>query len=56
MCVSVSKCSAVMLFRKRSRVLRKDCDSSPVKGGRPEAYHETITAAFLALIGERRLD
>ena len=24
------------------------------KGGRPEAYHETITAAFLALIGERR--
>jgi hypothetical protein len=27
-----------------------------VKGGRPEAYHETITAAFLALIGERRLD
>jgi hypothetical protein len=26
-----------------------------VKGGRPEAYHETITAAFLALIGERRL-
>lgn len=27
-----------------------------LKGGRPEAYHETITAAFLALIGERRLD
>ena len=27
-----------------------------IKGGRPEAYHETITAAFLALIGERRLD
>ncbi len=27
-----------------------------VKGGRPEAYHETITAAFLALIGERRLN
>ena len=26
-----------------------------VKSGRPEAYHETITAAFLALIGERRL-
>ena len=26
-----------------------------IKGGRPEAYHETITAAFLALIGERRL-
>jgi hypothetical protein len=26
------------------------------KGGKPEAYHETITAAFLALIGERRLD
>jgi hypothetical protein len=26
------------------------------KGGRPEAYHETITAAFLALIGERRLE
>jgi hypothetical protein len=25
------------------------------KGGRPEAYHETITAAFLALIGERRM-
>jgi hypothetical protein len=25
------------------------------KGGRPDAYHETITAAFLALIGERRL-
>jgi hypothetical protein len=23
--------------------------------GRPEAYHETITAAFLALIGERRM-
>lgn len=27
-----------------------------VKGGRPDAYHETITAAFLALIGERRLE
>jgi hypothetical protein len=26
-----------------------------INGGRPEAYHETITAAFLALIGERRL-
>ena len=26
-----------------------------IKGGHPEAYHETITAAFLALIGERRL-
>ena len=26
-----SKCSAVMLFRKRSRVLQKDCDSSPSK-------------------------
>lgn len=26
-----------------------------IKGGRPEVYHETITAAFLALIGERRL-
>jgi hypothetical protein len=25
------------------------------KGGRPEVYHETITVAFLALIGERRL-
>ena len=25
------------------------------KSGRPEVYHETITAAFLALIGERRL-
>lgn len=25
------------------------------KAGRPEAYHETITAAFLALIAERRL-
>jgi hypothetical protein len=24
------------------------------KGGRPEAYHETITVAFLTLIGERR--
>ena len=24
------------------------------KGGRPEAYHETITVAFLAVIGERR--
>ena len=24
------------------------------KGGRPEIYHETITIAFLALIGERR--
>jgi hypothetical protein len=27
-----------------------------IRGGRPEAYHETITAAFLALIGERRLN
>lgn len=27
-----------------------------IKGGRPEAYHETITAAFLALIGERRFN
>ena len=26
-----------------------------IKGGKPEAYHETFTAAFLALIGERRL-
>jgi hypothetical protein len=26
-----------------------------IKGGHHEAYHETITAAFLALIGERRL-
>lgn len=25
------------------------------KAGRPEIYHETITAAFLALIAERRL-
>jgi hypothetical protein len=25
------------------------------KAGKPEAYHETITAAFLALISERRL-
>jgi hypothetical protein len=24
------------------------------KAGKPEVYHETITAAFLALIGERR--
>jgi hypothetical protein len=24
------------------------------KGGRPEVYHETITVAFLALVGERR--
>jgi len=24
------------------------------KAGRPEIYHETITVAFLALIGERR--
>lgn len=24
------------------------------KGGRPEVYHETMTVAFLALIGERR--
>jgi hypothetical protein len=24
------------------------------KGGQPEVYHETITVAFLALIGERR--
>ena len=24
------------------------------KGGRPEVYHETITVAFFALIGERR--
>ena len=26
------------------------------KAGRPEVYHETITAAFLALIAERRLE
>lgn len=26
------------------------------KGGRPERYHETITIAFLALIGERRAE
>ena len=25
-----------------------------VKAGRPEVYHETITVAFLAVIGERR--
>ena len=25
------------------------------KAGRPEVYHETITAAFLALVAERRL-
>jgi hypothetical protein len=27
-----------------------------ITAGHPEAYHETITAAFLALIGERRLN
>ena len=26
------------------------------KAGRPEVYHETITVAFLALIGERRAE
>jgi len=26
------------------------------RAGRPEAYHETITAAFLAIIAERRLN
>src|SRR5438128_1830676 len=26
------------------------------KAGRPEHYHETITVAFLALIGERRAE
>ncbi len=26
------------------------------KAGRPEVYHETITAAFLAVIAERRLE
>lgn len=26
------------------------------KAGRPEHYHETVTAAFLALIAERRLE
>ena len=26
------------------------------KAGRPEVYHETITAAFLAIIAERRLN
>ena len=26
-----------------------------MKAGRPEVYHETITVAFLALIGERRV-
>jgi hypothetical protein len=25
------------------------------KAGRPEVYHETITVAFLALVGERRV-
>lgn len=25
------------------------------KAGRPEVYHETITVAFLALVGERRI-
>ncbi|MGH8095372.1 MAG: hypothetical protein ACREIF_18215 [Chthoniobacterales bacterium] len=29
--------------------------SLAVKTGKPEVYHETITAAFLALIAERRL-
>jgi hypothetical protein len=32
-----------------SHALRK----MAVRGGRPEAYHETITIAFLALIAER---
>ena len=26
------------------------------RAGHPEAYHETVTAAFLSLIAERRLD
>lgn len=38
---------AVMRFSRGLRLIA-------AKGGRPEAYHETITVAFLALIGERR--
>jgi hypothetical protein len=29
--------------------------SLAAKAGRPEVYHETITVAFLALVGERRV-
>lgn len=38
---------AVTRFSRGLRLLAE-------KGGHPEAYHETITIAFLALIGERR--
>jgi hypothetical protein len=38
---------AVARFSRGQRLLA-------AKGGRPEAYNETITVAFLALIGERR--
>lgn len=35
--------------------LAKGLRQLTTKAGRPEVYHETITAAFLAVIGERRL-
>ena len=38
---------AVMRFSRGLKLLA-------AKAGRPEVYHETITVAFLALIGERR--
>ena len=38
---------AVMRFSRGLQLLA-------AKAGRPEVYHETITVAFLALIGERR--
>ena len=38
---------AVMRFSRGLRLLA-------AKAGRPEIYHETMTVAFLALIGERR--
>jgi len=35
--------------------LARGLRSLAANAGRPEVYHETITAAFLAIIGERRL-
>lgn len=35
--------------------LARGLRSVAANAGRPEVYHETITAAFLAIIGERRL-
>ena len=52
---SATSCSSATLFPRRSCTWPAVSAASRRRPGEPQVYHETITAAFLALIGERRL-